>query len=153
MHSRLNTTENHTILLLLRRGPTPTTNTAIAKSPIINSVTTATTSHSTGKMKQKTFKTTLSTQFHNYPGSHSSPGAVRAANDVFAHFTLVNSFSFRIRECILFCRYTCAVQSVVLTIDNLVGMWLVGNFSMPLLRAITMKRLVNILKSRTNAAF
>jgi hypothetical protein len=114
MHSSLDTTDNCTLSSLSKRGSKHTTDTAIdliINSSITNSVTTATSSRSTGNRKQKgTFQTALSIQFHNYPGSRSSPDAVRAANVAFAHFTLTDSISFRIGECILFRRYTHAVQ-------------------------------------------
>ena len=114
MHSSLDTTDNHTLTSLLKRGLKRTADTAIdltVHSPITNSVTTATSSRSTSNKKQReTFQTTLSNQFYNYPGSRSSPDAVRAANVAFAHFTLANSLSFRTGECILFRRYTRAVQ-------------------------------------------
>jgi hypothetical protein len=114
MHSSLDTTDNGTLSSLLDRGLKCTTNTAVDltfHSPITNSVTTTTSSRSTGNKKEKeTSQTTFSTQFHNYPGSCSSPNGVRADNVAFAHFTLANSLSFRIGECILFCRYTHAVQ-------------------------------------------
>jgi hypothetical protein len=114
MHSSLDTTDNRTLSSLLKQGQKRTADTAIdltVHSPITNSVTTASSSRLSGNKKPKeTFQTTLSSQFHKYPGSRSSPDAIRAANVAFAHFTLANSLSFRIGECILFRRYTRAVQ-------------------------------------------
>ncbi len=111
MHSSLDTTDNRTVSSLLQSGSKRTADSAIVNSPITNSITTATSSRCSGNKKQKeTYQTTLTTQFHNHPGSRSSPDAVRAANVAFAHFTLANSLSFQIGECILFCRYTRAVQ-------------------------------------------